>query len=327
MSNYKAGDIIRLTRKSLNISQEALIIVDDMEQCSVQTISRIENGKCRIKKKTYQKLMERMGRNGEKAYAILKVEDFDLLDIMYETNTAMIKHEYEKVEDYIKKIKPHLEDNVVNNQYILKKELAVDYRLGRTTKEEYLEKMEDLLSLTIKNYKTLLEKQSIPFPFMDAEISILISISNVYGDEKKYDEKIEILKMILRSLDTGYMDEKNTNEIRMLCLNNMAKAYGEKDEHQMAVELSKKSIEIGKKYMFANMLCNSYGELAWNMIQQIERGDRKKEELEMCKKYLRQGHAIAAMYEKNVMKNIISDYYKEYFHEEIYDLSPSGNGE
>ena len=57
MSNYNVGDIIRLTRLSIGMSQEELS--DDI--CSVQTFSRIENGKVNVKKNTYQQLMDCVG--------------------------------------------------------------------------------------------------------------------------------------------------------------------------------------------------------------------------------------------------------------------------
>ena len=62
MSNYNAGDMIKLTREAMGITQEELC--DTI--CSVQTLSKIENGKVKVKKATYQQLMEKMGRNGAK---------------------------------------------------------------------------------------------------------------------------------------------------------------------------------------------------------------------------------------------------------------------
>ena len=58
MPNYKVGDMIKLTRLSLHMSQEDL----SEDICSVQTLSRIENGKNSVKSETYQKLMEKMRR-------------------------------------------------------------------------------------------------------------------------------------------------------------------------------------------------------------------------------------------------------------------------
>ena len=72
---------------------------------------------------------------------------------------------------------------------------------------------------------------------------------------------------------------------------------------------------------------DAYAEMAWNMIQQIERGERDKAEIVLCKKYLRQGYAAAAISKQNVLKDSINKYYTEYFKEAIYLPSPSPNGE
>ena len=66
MANYNAGDVIRLMRNAAGMSQEELS--DGI--CSVETLSRIENGKHKIKQSTYAALMEKMERDTRKNYAL-----------------------------------------------------------------------------------------------------------------------------------------------------------------------------------------------------------------------------------------------------------------
>ena len=58
MARYRLGDIVRMTRKSLSITQEQL----SEDICSVETLSRIETGRQNPGKDVYELLMERMGR-------------------------------------------------------------------------------------------------------------------------------------------------------------------------------------------------------------------------------------------------------------------------
>ena len=51
LANYRANDVIRLTRKAVGLSQEAI----SEGICSVETFSRIERGKTKIKGDTYKK--------------------------------------------------------------------------------------------------------------------------------------------------------------------------------------------------------------------------------------------------------------------------------
>ena len=50
MANYKVGDIIRLTRKSVGMSQEEIAFLAEL---TPETISRIESGKHKITQNTY----------------------------------------------------------------------------------------------------------------------------------------------------------------------------------------------------------------------------------------------------------------------------------
>ena len=193
MSNYKVGDIIRLTRNSLGISQEEL----SFGICSVQTLHRIENGKCRVKKDTYKKLMERMGRNGERNFCSLYVDNFAVLDMKVKADTALSKFDYEKAEKYLKELKPWLKEAVINKQYVLLKESVINFRLNRISKEQYLKGLEEALGLTIPDYNELLDKV---YPFMEEEITILVNISNAYKVHKNYEKSIRIMKMLLRRI-------------------------------------------------------------------------------------------------------------------------------
>lgn len=76
MANYRAGDVIRLTRQAVGMTQEMLC----ENICSVETLSRIENGKHKVKRDTYRRLMERMERIPEKNYAICTGKYMELLE-------------------------------------------------------------------------------------------------------------------------------------------------------------------------------------------------------------------------------------------------------
>lgn len=320
MSTYKAGDIIKLTRNALGISQEEL----SFDICSPQTLHRIENGKCKVKKETYRNLMERMGRSGEKNFCTLYVDDLDILDIKIKADTAMSKFEYEKTEEYIRRIKPRIKDSVINKQYIMLMETIICYRLGKMEKEEFLKTLEDIIAFTIKDYNMFLDKK---YPFKCEEIEILINISNAYKEIKRYEKSIDILQMLLRSLETGYMGEKEALKLKIIIMNNMGKAYAGLDDYENSIKILERGIELAERYKIAGTLANLYAEMSWAMIQQVENGERKKEELEIVKNYLRQGYAIAAVSNGNILKSTIKKFYKEYFLEEIYLFSPSKNGE
>ena len=78
MGMYRLGDIIRMNRRALSITQEELC--DGI--CSVETLSRMETGKQNPGRDIYELLMERMGRIRERAYSMLSISDIKVLDQM-----------------------------------------------------------------------------------------------------------------------------------------------------------------------------------------------------------------------------------------------------
>lgn len=75
MGNYNVGDMIRLSRIANGMTQEEL----SEGVCSVETLSRIENGKHKVKSDTYRQLMEKMYQITEKNYAVCVSRDMELI--------------------------------------------------------------------------------------------------------------------------------------------------------------------------------------------------------------------------------------------------------
>ena len=125
MANYKAGDVIRMTRKSIGMSQETLC--DGI--CSVETLSRIENGKHREKKETYEHLMARMERTTGKNYAICTSDDMELLEERTHLEDALTKYDYSEAERYLNLLKEKVSDNILNKQFIKNTEAVLWYLL------------------------------------------------------------------------------------------------------------------------------------------------------------------------------------------------------
>ena len=132
MANYKVGDIIRMTRKLIGMSQETLC--DGI--CSVETLSRIENGKHRVKKETYKCLMARMERITGKNYAICTSDDMELLEERTHLEDALTKFDYVEAERYLNLLKTRVSDNILNKQFIRNTEALINYYNGRISAEE-----------------------------------------------------------------------------------------------------------------------------------------------------------------------------------------------
>lgn len=184
MSYYRTGDIIRLTRIANGLSQEEL----SYGICSVQTLHRIENGKTRVKKELYYRLMERMERVPEKTYAVCVGKDLELLEERMKFEDCMNEMEYEKADEYVRIIKEKADGNLITQQYVKKAEALVEYHCKRIDEEMLIERLEEVIGLTVPDYRDYLDKK---YPFTEQELLCLLNIAQNYTKLDKYDEAIK----------------------------------------------------------------------------------------------------------------------------------------
>lgn len=308
MSNYNVGKMIKLSRQALGISQEELCI----DICSVETLSRIENGKHKVKRDTYQKLMERMGRDSEKSYAALSFRDMNKYELEKKIRNEISRDNYKLADKYFSQLKEYLYDTILNQQYIIRTQAVIDYYMDKISADKFVEDLEKSIRVTIPNYEIFLEKV---YPFTQQEITVLMNLSTAYSLIEETEKGIKILEMLLRCLEVGYMSEKDVSLNKTVILSNLSKKYGSIEEHEKAIELCNRGIEICKKYRIINELPNLLIEKSWNMMKQIEKGQRDKKYINSCKKYLYQAYYCAEARKEKVTMNVIKNYYESYFNE------------
>lgn len=310
MAYYNLGIVVKLTRTALGMSQEELC--DGI--CSVQTLSHIENGKHSVKRETYRQLMERMGRCGEKNYPSLSTDNLRMLDMMLQTNMELNRYNYEQLQGYLQKLRSGLLEHPFNEQYLKKTEAIVGYRTGMLTKEEYLRALEEAIAITIPDYKALLD---LEYPFTHEELMIMMNIANAWAENGCPEKNMKILMMLMRSLDADYMEEEDTINTRLALLNNLSIAYGDAEQHQDAITCARRGIELSKVYRRVQTLPNFYLQISWDMMEQIDLGEREEADREQCRRYLRMGYAVAALSGRTFIKESIENYYKKCFGEDI----------
>lgn len=310
MANYRVGEIIRLARQTSGMSQEELC----ENICSVETLSRIENGKHRVKKETYRQLMERMGRITEKTYAVCVSKDMELIEERAYYEDAMAKHDYEKAAFYMKLIKKKAGNSKLTSQYVRRESAFLEFYQKKISAEELVDILEELTQEVIPGYEKYLDSEKI-YPFMEQELTLLKRLAVAYRHKKEHLKSIKICEMILRTLEKEYMIEADKMRLSISC--NLAIYYGETGEHRKAIELEKEIMEIAKKSDDGAGYIFYFFELAWDMIKEIEKGKLEKTYLEECKKYLKRAYYLASSRNNVTDSKIISDFYGNYFQESI----------
>ena len=321
MSSYNVGQIIKLTREAIGMSQEELS--DGV--CSVQTLSRIENGKVKVKRTTYQQLMEKMGRDGTKNYSLLSTDNFDLLDTMVEVNNLLFRHECEEAEKKLKFLKSALSmEEEINYIFVRECELIIGVSLNRISKEENLEELEKLSALSVPDYKEFLYGV---YPFFHEEIILLMNIGHAYSDLGNKKMAIDIYYMLIRSMNTGYMKRDDTIQLRVMLISSVARIWGGLGQRDRAIRMSWNAIRKAKEHGLYTVLPKCYGEIAWNMMKQIQKGERQESDRELCKQYLRQAYAVAVLSGEIWLVDVIRRIYNDFFYEEIYFFLNSSIGD
>lgn len=227
MANYRANDVIRLTRKAVGLSQEAI----SEGICSVETFSRIERGKTKIKGDTYKKIMERLERNTDKFYAVCSGEDVDLLDDVAAIENAIAKFDYQLADSILGNVRENIGDTPENKQYVEGIKAIIDHGNGKISAETEKLYLEHALMLTVPDYKIFLHKSCAEvYPYTEHEIIILMNIAACNARTGNPEGEIQIYNMLLKCFQNGYISGEKCIQLKITILRNLAYALGRKEK-------------------------------------------------------------------------------------------------
>lgn len=310
MSNYRIGDVIRMTRNCIGMSQEKL----SEGICSVQTLHRIENGKTGVKKEVYSRLMKKMERISEKNYAVCIGKDLELIDERNIFENAMQQGDFQKADLYFKKIKEKADENVFTKQYILKAEALIDYYCKRSNGEDTIRKLEEAIQLTLPNYQEYLGKN---FPFTEQEILNLMSLANANAHVNRNKEAIGIYEKLLECLSKDYITGENINHVQIVIMRNLAVVYSACEMYEKALFLNQECLKYAQENNEGIKIVELLSDKAWIILKQINKGERESTDINIAKQCLQQAYYLAVAKRNIPIANIIEKVYKEELEEEI----------
>ena len=286
MSNYRTGDVIRMTREYLGISREELS--DGI--CSPQTLYRLEYGKTRVKKELYAELMAKMERVPEKNYAVCVGKNMELLEERELLEKAMQDYDYEKADQYLKKLKEKADGNMITEQYVLKAEALLDYYCKRSDGETTVKRLEVAIRITLPDYEECLNKK---FPFTEQEIMNLMSLANAYYHLEKYEKAISIYEKLLECLNMDYIFGEYVEHMQMIIMRNLSIAYLEIKRYEEALKLNDKSLKLAKENDEGREVHILLSDKACMILIEIENRKRDSSDKGLAEKYLRESYFLA----------------------------------
>ena len=312
MGRYRLGDIIRLTRKSLSITQEQLC--DGI--CSVETLSRMETGKQSPNRDTYELLMERMGRISERAYSMLSISDFKVLEKMKQLEDYLHQYEYTRAQDILKEIKKSLGNTVLDRQFLIRAESLVKYRLNQISTDEFLKDLQEAILLTIPRYGTI-SLSSWPLTYNEA--LILLNISTAYAEKNDYEKAIEILEEAKSALKLSYMDEQQRVIMQLSNIYNLSKWQSVIGDYEKSTETAQEGIDICRKYKLCSALPQLIYCVAWNNEQLINRGVLPQENVRECIQDFKKGYFLASALQSPYIQGLIEEHLIDCFQRTLSD--------
>jgi len=302
---YLISEIMRQERKLLNKSQEKVADELDMDQ---KTISRIETGRYKPKRGTFEKLKEYFGIDRGFCSTCLAVEDFKLLEWEREVARKIFYGKYNEAEQLYCRLRERLDlEKNENKQYCLYLDAMFDEINGKITKEELLKQCENAFAVTRGNCSL---KDLSVIVLNKNETVIMNYIAKIYGQTDQKAKEIFILEQMLRGFENSKVDLGYHYASVALIYQHLAGKYEEDDQFDKARNIYEKGILFCLKYERGDML----GKFIMENIYTEERENGKKE---ACKSYYRQTYQLLKLMKMESVQKSLESYYFEDYKESI----------
>lgn len=268
MGVYCVSEMVKRYRKSLCLTQEKL----SEGICSVETLSRFENGHQILGHQMYQQLMEHLGKNKNRVYAIVSGKNFKISDMIAEYEDARNKSEYKKEDEILRELEVVVDDSLTSRQYVLAERAVLDMKLKRISAQEGRAKLRNALELTaVRAKKEDLKK----YPFTDYELAILYYIADTYFVENRLREGVHILDKIREEMRSCYRGQKECQYAEILIMERLVYMNGELGNFRKAFAFAEEALKICRKEKCSVCLPQLLSEMEWNMEQLLKCQDEK----------------------------------------------------
>lgn len=304
MGIYRVGEVIKRTRESIGMTQEELC----EGICTVENISRIENGKTIPNRRNFEDLMEKMGKTGKKYLPFIRGNDMET-HLMREKLVVLIStHRYAEIPPLLKEFEERLDlEDAVNKQFVLRVRALTEYSLGHINEMQKRAMLEEALRLTVPQYDDGALPKGV---FTRNELMILCNIASSYAEEGNLERAIAMsrgMESYFQNIHTDAM-EKSISEAFML--SNLAQYLGRAGNYEESRAMQEKLKEDDIRMRQASNLSQLLYRIAYN---NEKLGVHEKD----CKEKLIQAYYVARLCKNDVMMKHIQKHVKETYHEDF----------
>lgn len=287
------AELIRRTRNAAKLTQEKL----SEDICAQETLARIENGNQKPRSGKLRQMMEKMGRSGNRIETGIQVEEYETLELKIEFSKFIHRWEYENAKKTLAEIESKLDCKILQNrQYVETGKIKLEYHMKKTTDEELLQKLKEILSMTLQNV------QENSYVLTSEEMDILFEMALIYWNRKDYKKALEIYQFQTMQYKRSRVKPQFHMIHWEMAIGNYGMALEELGNIEEAIFISRNKIEQELYAGKGSCMENSLILLGCTM---------EKENVKLCKKYFRQSLAILKLYKMDATYKIIEKYVKD----------------
>jgi len=274
--NYCIGDVIRIRRKMLGLSQEKLC----KGICDSRTVSRLERNLRKPQKEIVQQLFERLNLSTELCRTELVTDSQEAIEKYRELRIRTNTHEYEKAQELIEKLRMLvIESNPTNHQILERNAMLINIMSGKLYGEDCILQMKRILEYTVPYVAVVSQDDKY---LTNEEISCLENLT--LGIDWTFDEMGECVTALenICNMPKYSCNYQRMYEFTMLAISSH---LGNKHQFDYSDKIKKNVISISLRNKRAKALNYALYGLFWNK-EYNNKDDfdiyEKKRELEKC---------------------------------------------
>jgi len=280
-------ELIRSEREARRMTQEEM--ADGIYQ-NVESYSRFETGKASPNKKTFEKLIKKLGIEKGRYNGYAVTDSFETMEIRRNLDRMLSHGEYQKAEEIVVNLKDNLDMTIQENRKIIQIfELMIAKRFERITIEDALEQEKVL----IKDVVDFERKQLLRIP-MKNEIVCLNQVCVDLEKVKQGEQAEEIYIAVLALMRKSRIHIKYRYRSYALFLQNFARrGLDAKDIHAE----------------FCNeLICGKAAVLPLCLINQVKLMEKEGSPQEQCLKLVKKVYYLSDMYFYKDIKSLYGKY-------------------
>ncbi len=259
MAQYIVGDYIKEKRKEAGLSQEELA----EGICEPSTLSRIENGSQMPSRKTYEALMQKMGKGGSMFSSFSSRKEMEICRLEMLISEKLANRNLEGLRELYDKLKLLADkSNDLEWQYVVYVDALIQNLEGEGA-VAILPQLVEALHRTRPDFDLENPAQAGLLTFQ--EINLLNNIAIAHWKSGKKESGMRLMVYLKEYMEKHLIDEKEKGGHYPMVLANLAKWLLESEKIQEALEICEQGLEAclhyGKLLLFPVLLLYKAGAL------------------------------------------------------------------